>query len=98
MQVVKRLVSVLALIAVLGVSGGAAVAATQYPVQGGTWNYGLAAGVRAYSDYKVDKCHGTTVRNDWGNSRSIDVAPNKWANSAIRATVWTNNEYFFRVC
>jgi len=72
--------------------------ATSYPAEGGTWNCGLSAGVHAYSDYKVGRCHGTTVINDWGTNRSVDTAADQWANSAHEATVWTNNHYYYRVC
>jgi len=92
--------SAASLVAALVLSGGAAaVAATQYPSMGGTWNYGLAGGVHAYSDYfHSSRCHGSTVINDWGRNRSIDVAGGRWANAGHRATPLTGNQYYFRVC
>jgi lactococcin 972 family bacteriocin len=97
MSMTKTLATI-ALIGGLSATATAAYANTQYPIEGGTWNYGLAAGVHAYSDYLVDKCHGTTVINDWGTNRSINTAANQWANSALGATIWTHNKYYYRVC
>ena len=94
----RKTLAVIGLVGMLGSTATAAYANTQYPNEGGTWNYGLAAGVRAYSDYMVGRCHGTTVINDWGNNRSIDTAANQWASSAMNATIWTNNHYYYRVC
>lgn len=94
----KKIIVTAALNVALGLGGAAAAnAATQYPNEGGTWNYGLAVS-RVYSDYLVNRCHGTTVGNDWGDNRSIDVAADRWANSAIGGTPWTNNKYYYRVC
>jgi lactococcin 972 family bacteriocin len=70
----KRILAGLALTGALCSVTGTAVAATQYPVQGGTWNYGLN-GAGAYSDYYHGSvCHGSSVYTDWDNDRSIDVA------------------------
>ena len=92
----KKTIATIGLVGVLCGTASAAFAVS--PVEGGTWNFGLAAGVRAYSDYIVGRCHGTTVINDWGTNRSVDIAANAWANSAMNATAFTNNHYYYRVC
>lgn len=94
----KKILAAILLIGALCSTGTTAHAITQYPVEGGTWNYGLSAGVHAYSDYYVNRCHGTTVSNDWGTNRSINTAANKWASSSYRATIFTSNKYYYRVC
>ena len=94
----KKTLAAVGLVLALTGSGAAAYGATQYPNEGGTWNYGLAAGVHAYSDYYVGKCHGSTVINDWGTSKSIDTAKNKWSQASLRATAFTSNKYYYRVC
>jgi len=94
----KKILATVFLVGALCSTTAAANAATQYPVEGGTWNFGLSAGVHAYSDYLVGKCHGTTVINDWGTNRSVETAANQWANASHEATAWTNNHYYFRVC
>ena len=46
---------------------------TQYPAEGGTWEYGfLDAKVRSY--YTVDRCHGSTVVLNGNTVRSVDTA------------------------
>jgi lactococcin 972 family bacteriocin len=94
----KRILAAVVLIGALCSTAAAAQAITVNPNEGGTWNYGLSTGVHAYSDYKVGKCHGTTVVNDWGTNRTIDIAANKWAMSSYRATIYTHNKYYYRVC
>lgn len=99
MQRTKRSLSVALITVALTLTGGAAFAATQYPAEGGQWNYGLTAGVHAYSDYyHPSQCHGSSVYNDWGNNRSIDTAGGQWATSALGASPWTHNSYYYRVC
>ncbi|MGO4586217.1 lactococcin 972 family bacteriocin [Arthrobacter sp. 2RAF6] len=94
----KKALAGLALTGALSSVAGTAVAATQYPVEGGHWNYGFN-GVGIYSDYfHGSRCHGSSVWNDWGNNRSIDVSPGQWSNSWLGATPWTNNKYYYRVC
>lgn len=79
--------------------GTAAMAATVYPAEGGTWNHGVVGGVHLYSDYfNQNLCHGSSTRNDWGTSRSLDVAANVWANSAQRTTPIQNNRAYYRTC
>lgn len=46
----KKFLATIALVGALCSTAAAAHAITQYPTEGGTWNYGLAAGVHAYSD------------------------------------------------
>ena len=46
---------------------------TQYPAEGGTWEYGFwDAKVRSY--YTVDRCHGSTVVLNGNTVRSVDTA------------------------
>lgn len=64
----KKALAGLALTEALSSVAGTAVAATQYPVQGGQWNYGFN-GVGIYSDYlHGSQCHGSSVWNDWGGT------------------------------
>lgn len=99
MRKVKSTIAAVGLSAALALGGTvAANAVTVYPAEGGTWNYGLSAGVWAYSDYLVNRCHGTTVINDWGTSRSPNTAAGYWSNAGLNATPWTNNKYYYRVC
>lgn len=94
----KQIVATLTLTGVLCSIAGTAVAATQYPTQGGTWNYGLN-GAGAYSDYYHGSlCHGSSVYTDWDNDRSIDVVPGRWANAFAWGNWWTNNRYYYRTC
>ena len=98
MQKIKKTIVGLAAVIGLIFTPAVASAVTQYPAQGGTWNYGLAGGVRAYSDYLVNRCHGSTVKTDWGNYYTIDTASGYWSNAWHKATPFTNNKYFYRVC
>lgn len=94
----KKALAALALTGALSSVAGAAVAATVYPIEGGQWNYGFT-GVDSYSDYLHNaRCHGSTVINDWGTSRSVDTSPGYWSNARVGATPWTNNNYYYRVC
>lgn len=46
---------------------------TQYPAEGGTWEYGFwDAKVRSY--YTVNRCHGSTVVLNGNTVRSVDTA------------------------
>lgn len=71
---------------------------TQYPAEGGTWEYGFwNAKVRSY--YTVNRCHGSTVKLNDKVSRSIDTASGK---TSI-ADIWTaqhngDDRYYYRVC
>lgn len=70
----------------------------QYPAEGGTWEYGFwNAKVRSY--YTVNKCHGSTVKLDDKQSRSVDTASGK---KSI-AELWTiqsnsSDRYYYRIC
>lgn len=77
---------------------------TQYPSEGGTWQYGFQ-NVMLRSYYTVGRCHGSTVyRKIDGRivniSRSVNTAPNQRS----VAEVWTVNspgldgQYFYRTC
>ncbi|WP_426007386.1 lactococcin 972 family bacteriocin [Paenarthrobacter sp. NyZ202] len=42
--------------------GGAALASTFYPAEGGGWNYGVTGGVHLYSDYfQQNLCHSSST-------------------------------------
>lgn len=93
----KRLLASLALTGVLATTGAVAANAwTQYPVEGGTWNYGYNTGI--YSDYLVGTCHRSSVQNDWGYNTSINTAPNQWSNAWHTGNIWTNNRWYYGVC
>ncbi|WP_372461208.1 lactococcin 972 family bacteriocin [Arthrobacter alkaliphilus] len=93
----KRVMASLALTGVLATTGAVAANAwTQYPAEGGTWNYGYNTGI--YSDYLVGRCHRSSVQNDWGYNSSINVAPNQWSNAWHTGTIWTNNRWYYGVC
>lgn len=94
---IKRTIAALALTGALSGVAGAAVADTQYPADGGQWNYGFT-GVDIYSDYLAYRCHGSSVMNDWGYNSSINVASGYWSNARLGATPWTHNSYYYRVC
>ena len=84
--------------ALFAIGAGSASAATQYPVQGGTWNYGYN-GSGVYSDYfNGSICHGSSVYTDWGASVSIDTIAGKWANAWHTGNIWTNNSFYYRTC
>ncbi|MEA5456469.1 lactococcin 972 family bacteriocin [Sinomonas sp. JGH33] len=93
----KKVMAGLALTGLLTTTGAAAANAwTQYPNEGGTWNYGYHWGI--YSDYLVDRCHRSSVKNDWGYNSSIRVAPGEWSNASLKATYWTNNRWYYDIC
>ena len=100
MSMVRRRAAIALVSAILVGSGGAAAIAAQvYPAEGGVWNYGVASGVHLYSDYfNQNRCHGSSTRNDWGLSRSPNVAAGVWANSAQPTTLIQNNRAYYRVC
>jgi hypothetical protein len=71
----------------------------QYPAEGGTWEYGFW-NVKVRSYYTVNRCHGSTVKLDDKQSRSVDTASGKtsiaelWAIQSPNA----NDRYYYRVC
>jgi hypothetical protein len=70
-----------------------------YPSAGGTWEYGFwDAKVRSY--YRVNRCHGTTVRFNSAEHRSIDTGANQTAIAELWAvnSPWSNDAYFYRTC
>ena len=95
---IKKIIAATALAGALCSVGIAANATTQYPNEGGTWNYGLSVGVHQYSDYLVNRCHGTTVINDWGTVKSVNTIKDQWARASQKATSFTHNKYYYRVC
>ena len=71
---------------------------TQYPSQGGTWQYGFwNAKVRSY--YTVNKVHGTSVKFNGQLQRSIDTAANKKSIAEKSALNLPGNtdEYYYRI-
>lgn len=71
---------------------------TQHPSTGGTWQYGFwNAKVRSY--YTVDRCHGSTVKLDDKESRSVDTAPGYKSIAELWA-IQSNadDRYYYRVC
>ncbi|MDQ0029864.1 lactococcin 972 family bacteriocin [Arthrobacter bambusae] len=93
----KKTVAGIALTGALCSVAGTAVAGTQYPAEGGTWNYGYNIGI--YSDYMHgSRCHGSSVRNDWGYNSSINTAGGYWANAWHSGNIWTHNSWYHRVC
>ncbi|MEY2848551.1 MAG: hypothetical protein RI885_1216 [Actinomycetota bacterium] len=77
---------------------------TQYPTQGGTWQYGFSnSALRSY--YTVSACHGTTVQKLDGGSivstaRSVDTASGKKSIAEIGTINYPNLDanYYYRVC
>ena len=72
---------------------------TQYPAEGGTWEYGFwNAKVRSY--YTVDRCHGSTVILNGNEVRSADTQPGKKSIAEKWALQWPSNDdrYYYRVC
>lgn len=70
----------------------------QYPSEGGTWEYGFwNAKVRSY--YTVDSCHGSTVKLNNKESRSVDTASGKKSIAELWAIQSdSNDKYYYRVC
>ncbi|MGG1215775.1 lactococcin 972 family bacteriocin [Micromonospora provocatoris] len=72
---------------------------TQYPNEGGTWEYGFwNAKVRSY--YTVDRCHGSTVELNGNRSRSADTAPGQRSIAELWAVQYPTHvdRYYYRVC
>lgn len=99
MNIRRTVVGGLLALGISAAGGGAAIAATTYPSEGGVWNYGVAGGVNLYSDYfNQNRCHGTSTQNDWGYSSSPNVAANTWANNSQATSSFQNNRAYYRVC
>jgi len=72
---------------------------TQYPNEGGTWEYGFwNAKVRSY--YTVDRCHGSTVILNGKQSRSIDTRAGERSIAELWAVQYPTHvdQYYYRVC
>lgn len=72
---------------------------TQYPAEGGTWEYGFwDAKVRSY--YTVDRCHGSTVVLNGNTVRSVDTAAGEKSIAEKWAVQWPSHDdrYYYRVC
>lgn len=72
---------------------------TQYPAEGGTWEYGFwDAKVRSY--YTVNRCHGSTVVLNGNTVRSADTAAGKKSIAEKWALQWPSHDdrYYYRVC
>lgn len=72
---------------------------TQYPAEGGTWEYGFwDAKVRSY--YTVDRCHGSTVVLNGNTVRSVDTAAGETSIAEKWALQWPSHDdrYYYRVC
>lgn len=95
---VLRKVSALSLALVIGV-GGAAVAAIQYPAEGGTWDYGKKnGGITAYSYYTVNKIHGSSISRDGKVvATSIWTAKGKQSKADKEGAPWTSYNYHYRI-
>lgn len=99
MKIRRTVVGGLLALGLSAAGGGAAMAATLYPAEGGVWNYGVSGGVHLFSDYfNQTRCHGTSTQNDWGYSSSPNVAANTWANNSQPTTSFQNNRAYYRVC
>ena len=72
---------------------------TQYPAEGGAWEYGFwDAKVRSY--YTVDRCHGSTVVLNGNTVRSVDTAAGEKSIAEKWAVQWPSHDdrYYYRVC
>ena len=72
---------------------------TQYPAEGGTWEYGFwDAKVRSY--YTVNRCHGSTVVLNGNTVRSVDTAAGEKSIAEKWAVQWPSHDdrYYYRVC
>lgn len=99
MSMTRRVTGAVLAVGMLFGGASAAMAGTTYPPEGGTWNYGVSAGVHLYSDYfNQHQCHGSSNRNDWGYTSSPNVAGNVWANSSQPTTSLQDNRAYYRVC
>lgn len=81
-------------------SAGAAFATTQYPAEGGTWEYGNGV-TSAWSYYTVDLCHGSSIKNADGIlvARSVDTAAGKRSNAYINHAPFASGfHFYYRVC
>ena len=71
----------------------------RYPAAGGTWKYGFwNVAVRSY--YNVNRSHGSTVRLNGRQERSICTRGGSWSVADIRAIQGPSQDdaYFYRIC
>ncbi|RTE49926.1 hypothetical protein EKN07_05155 [Actinobaculum sp. 352] len=71
----------------------------QYPVEGGTWEYGFwNARVRSY--YTVGRCHGSTVRMDNRTKESIRTKAHQKSVAELWAVQhpWAKDRYNYWIC
>ena len=72
---------------------------TQYPNEGGTWEYGFWD-VKVRSYYTVDRCHGSTVNLNGNVSRSAETRAGKKSIAELWAVQLPthNDRYYYWVC
>ncbi|MFJ7839701.1 lactococcin 972 family bacteriocin [Lysinibacillus sphaericus] len=72
---------------------------TQYPNEGGTWEYGFWD-VKVRSYYTVDRCHGSTVNLNGNISRSAETRAGKKSIAELWAVQLPthNDRYYYWVC
>lgn len=72
---------------------------TQYPHEGGTWEYGFWD-VKVRSYYTVDRCHGSTVNLNGNISRSAETRAGKKSIAELWAVQLPthNDRYYYWVC
>ncbi|PWF25859.1 hypothetical protein DD236_09640 [Ancrocorticia populi] len=79
-------------------AGGSALAAVQYPAEGGTWEYGKKGVGIAFSYYTVDKSHGSSItRNGNVQAKSIKTAAGKKSIAEKQGAAWTGYRYHYRL-
>lgn len=77
---------------------GVALAAEQFPAEGGSWQYG-DNGFRAYSNYwHASKTHGSSVSAGNKTSTSICTARNKWSYAQVNMPGTSAPAYHYRLC
>lgn len=71
----------------------------QYPSIGGTWKYGFWT-VKVRSYYRVNKCHGSTVKLNRKTSRSAATARGYWSRAQIGAvnSPYADDRYYYWRC
>ncbi|RKQ35124.1 lactococcin 972 family bacteriocin [Kocuria tytonis] len=98
MRIKRNLITAGVAVSLLFGGSSAAFAATQYPAEGGTWQYGLDTWTpTASSSYQVGRCHGSTAKTSYGEVRSVNTAANSWSRASKAANYW-GNSYYYRVC
>jgi hypothetical protein len=95
----KKMIVGLVAAALTLVPTGVALANTQYPVEGGKWEYDNGF-TSAWSYYTVDRCHGSSItRNGTVVSRSVDTIAGQKSDAYTNHAPWTSGYHFYyRVC